>query len=108
MSADFIDGNKALLLRRAILLQLEAASPASLPPDALSAGLEIYALPSDPKTLAAARLSAPEGACGAFPFPHIVRSRPRKAYCGGKGLFRVRGILIWGKIFPKSPIIHQN
>ena len=37
MSADFIDGNKALLLRRAILLQLEAASPASLPPDALSA-----------------------------------------------------------------------
>ena len=51
MSADFIDGNKALLLRRAILLQLEAASPASLPPDALS---EIYALPSDPKTLAAA------------------------------------------------------
>ncbi len=54
MSADFIDGNKALLLRRAILLQLEAASPASLPPDALSAGLEIYALPSDPKTLSAA------------------------------------------------------
>ncbi|MFR6033102.1 MAG: hypothetical protein ACLUKN_07960 [Bacilli bacterium] len=40
MSADFIDGNKALLLRRAILLQLEAASPASLPPDALSAGLK--------------------------------------------------------------------
>ena len=57
MSADFIDGNKALLLRRDLLRSylLEVlGSPASLPPDALSAGLEIYALPSDPKTLAAA------------------------------------------------------
>lgn len=54
MSADFQDANRALLLRRAILLQLEAASPASLPMDTLSAGLEISALPSDAETLSAA------------------------------------------------------
>ena len=43
-----------LLLRRAILLQLEAASPASLPLETLAVGLEISALPSDAKTLSAA------------------------------------------------------
>ena len=69
MSADFIDGNKALLLRRAILLQLEAASPASLPPDALSAGLEIYALPSDPKTLSAALTICARRGLWSFPIP---------------------------------------
>ena len=47
-------GERNLLLRRAILAQLEAASPASLPLSTLAAGLQVCGFNADAREIAGA------------------------------------------------------